>query len=539
MQLPSFSLILCGVFIAYISYSIYTVSLLFTPPLCTNEKYCSESYLCQNPKLQLNLFISTMSRPLRTEVIKVYTNTEFDYMHDQDIPLTLKIPNKTRYNGTLFLHVILSPKSINQIKQFNQLVNDQNAVYITIKMTEYAIPQAETFNLLGEEKDEKDKEKKKDLSQSISHIKSRITFMIMTDKIKLPLNNIPIELSNNLRLSKDYKFLPLLNYNFLDTRNKDLIKITQNTHSINITVSYAPISIGKLRLILHVEAAMQSFKQLDFTDKDIDEVKGIFADTNLYLLAGTVFISAMHLLFDFLAFKNDVSFWRSKNNLAGLSMQTILWRAFSQAIIFLYLIDEGSSLLVLIPTGVGTMIEFWKTKKILKAEFIWKKRYFPKIIFNWNKCSSVESITREFDIESMRYLSYLLYPLVVLGAIYSLLYLPHKSWYSWCIYSLVNGVYAFGFLFMLPQLFVNYKLKSVAHLPWRSFMYKAFNTFIDDVFAFIITMPVVHRVACFRDDAVFLVYLYQRWLYPVDKTRIDYSTIDENARIMNDISNKK
>lgn len=76
---------------------------------------------------------------------------------------------------------------------------------------------------------------------------------------------------------------------------------------------------------------------------------------------------------------------------------------------------------------------------------------------------------------------------------------------------MVNGVYAFGFLFMLPQLFVNYKLKSVAHLPWRSFMYKAFNTFIDDVFAFIITMPTAHRVACFRDDAVFLIYLYQRW----------------------------
>ena len=54
-------------------------------------------------------------------------------------------------------------------------------------------------------------------------------------------------------------------------------------------------------------------------------------------------------------------------------------------------------------------------------------------------------------------------------------------------------------------------------------MYKAFNTFIDDLFAFIITMPTAHRVACFRDDIVFLVYLYQRYLYPVDKTRIDMS----------------
>lgn len=68
-------------------------------------------------------------------------------------------------------------------------------------------------------------------------------------------------------------------------------------HSTNVTVQYTPISIGKLRLILHLEAAMQNFKQLGFTDKDIDEIKGIFADTNLYLLAGTVFISAMHVSF--------------------------------------------------------------------------------------------------------------------------------------------------------------------------------------------------------------------------------------------------
>lgn len=65
---------------------------------------------------------------------------------------------------------------------------------------------------------------------------------------------------------------------------------------------------------------------------------------------------------------------------------------------------------------------------------------------------------------------------------------------------------------MLPQLFVNYKLKSVAALPWRSFMYKAFNTFIDDIFAFIITMPTAHRLACFRDDIVFVIYLVRATL---------------------------
>ena len=96
-------------------------------------------------------------------------------------------------------------------------------------------------------------------------------------------------------LEPSITFLPIINYNFLYTRYKDLVKLTQKMHNASVTVNYSPISIGKLRLILHIEAAMHNFKQLGFTDKDIDEVKGIFADTNLYLLAGTVFISAMHV----------------------------------------------------------------------------------------------------------------------------------------------------------------------------------------------------------------------------------------------------
>mmetsp|Transcript_44827 Transcript_44827/g.89986 ORF Transcript_44827/g.89986 Transcript_44827/m.89986 type:complete len:156 (-) Transcript_44827:47-514(-) len=119
----------------------------------------------------------------------------------------------------------------------------------------------------------------------------------------------------------------------------------------------------------------------------------------------------------------------------------------------------------------------------------------------------------------MKWLGRVLYPLVIAWAMYSLITRPHKSWWSWAIHSLAHAVYTFGFIGMTPQLFVNYKLKSVAHLPWKAFMYKAFNTFIDDVFSWVIAMPMSHRIACLRDDVVFFVYLYQRYLYPVDKTR--------------------
>lgn len=101
----------------------------------------------------------------------------------------------------------------------------------------------------------------------------------------------------------------------------------------------------------------------------------------------------------------------------------------------------------------------------------------------------------------------MIYPLVIIYAAYSLIYETHKSWYSWILSSLVGFIYTFGFIMMTPQLFINYKMKSVAHMPWKTFIYKALNTFIDDLFAFIIRMPTLHRLACFRDGKVWFEYL--------------------------------
>ncbi|CAE8595891.1 unnamed protein product, partial [Polarella glacialis] len=95
----------------------------------------------------------------------------------------------------------------------------------------------------------------------------------------------------------------------------------------------------------------------------------------------------------------------------------------------------------------------------------------------------------------------------------------HRGWYSFLVSTAAGGVYTFGFVMMTPQLYINYKLKSVEHLPWRALSYKAMNTFVDDIAAFLIDMPVMHRLACFRDDIVFFIYIYQRWKYSVDKTR--------------------
>lgn len=50
-------------------------------------------------------------------------------------------------------------------------------------------------------------------------------------------------------------------------------------------------------------------------------------------------------------------------------------------------------------------------------------------------------------------------------------------------------------------------------------VYKIFNTFIDDVFAWVVKMPMKHRIMTLRDDVVFAIFLYQYIAYRTDKSR--------------------
>lgn len=193
----------------------------------------------------------------------------------------------------------------------------------------------------------------------------------------------------------------------------------------------------------------------------------------------------------------------------------MLINAAFQFIIFLYLLDQDTSWLILVSMAIGTLIELWKITRVVSFKIIYTG-FFPRLTF---ELRSTNSASNEYDSQAVKYLGILSVPLLIGYSLYSLFYEQHRGWYSFILSALVGFVYTFGFISMTPQLFINYKMKSVAHMPWRVFVYKALNTFIDDLFAFVIKMPLLHRIACFRDDLIFLVYLYQRWIYPVDKSR--------------------
>lgn len=233
-----------------------------------------------------------------------------------------------------------------------------------------------------------------------------------------------------------------------------------------------------------------------FNDHDFDDIKSFFTTQRLYVLVLTYVISMLHMFFDFLAFKSDVGtvsctkyscildtsqgctlnvalqasellsmksfilrpshkyagFYRTKTNFAGISSRSLISNFICQLIVYLYLVDnEYTSTVVLTSSGISTLIELWKIKRILKVTVEWKG-LLPMVV---NKStSSAEDETDQFDRTAMRWLNIILYPLVVASAVWSLIHHPHKSWWSWAISGLAHCVYTFGFIMVVYRAYL-------------------------------------------------------------------------------------
>lgn len=236
---------------------------------------------------------------------------------------------------------------------------------------------------------------------------------------------------------------------------------------------------------------------------DYDEYKRMFIETNLYLLGVTFIVSMLHSVFECLAFKNDIAFWREKDSMEGISVKTLYMQLGMSVIIALYLLENETSLMISAPHFMGIFLDLWKLKKASKFT---RTATFP--YFTLEDKDTYKGVTKEYDRIAMKYMMWAMYPLMGCYTVYSVVYNEHKGWYSFILNTLVGGIYVFGFIQMTPQLYINYRLQSVEHMPGRTLTYRFLNTIIDDLFSFIITMPTMHRISCFRDDFIFVIYMY-------------------------------
>ncbi|EEA05325.1 clptm1 family protein [Cryptosporidium muris RN66] len=316
---------------------------------------------------------------------------------------------------------------------------------------------------------------------------------------------------------------------------------------LNLTLTFDTFTLFKYSIQRQMVDSweFQNHYGLGQNQRDIFMIKRIFLETNRYYLMFSFVFFVLHSSFQVLAFKNDISFWHNNESMHGLSGLSIFASFISELIIGLYLLDSNeTSWILLVEIFIGISISAWK---MWKAKIFVLSKKFPYINFKqvFNDTSETdkhlknsETLTRHYDYVAIKYMSIMLIPCTFGYAIYCLNHYKYRSWYSFFISVLAGTVYTFGFIMMTPQLYINYKLKSVDHLPWRYLIYKALNTFIDDIFSFIIDMPWMHRLACFRDDVIFIIYIYQRWIYSEDKSRGHLSGDNELVKTANTVEER-
>ncbi|TDZ26409.1 Cleft lip and palate transmembrane protein 1-like protein [Colletotrichum orbiculare MAFF 240422] len=451
-----------------------------------------------------------------------------NYSDKRSIDTTITVPPSVQNNGTLWGHFYLSLPGSVQDPHLDTF-DPASAYYFAYPLTQYIPKKKEkkTRSLLdgqAEEEPEQDVAEKDNGPTIASYYHPNASLSIIPNTGVLEYRTTHPAVRQFLHIEptgardgsgKHSWYYPILFVNTFWQLKSQMILLNDTVETLPLHIDLNNLRSWQFNTLAAIEAsAKESARQAAFggslpgggDGSEIEMVKEIFMDTNPILLAITVVVSIAHMVLEMLAFGSDIAHYRKKKDNVGISVRSILANVFMQSVILLYLIDnsQNTSWMILGSQAMGIVIELWKITTVVNIAV----RPAPPgswlpyaIVFeDKHKLSETEEKTKEYDEIAFKYMYIAGVPLLIAYAVYSLVYETHKSWYSYVISTLVGAVYAYGFLLMVPSLYINYRLKSVAHMPGKAMMYKFLNTFIDDLFAFTIKMPFLHRLSTFRDD---------------------------------------
>ncbi|KAJ1829599.1 Cleft lip and palate associated transmembrane protein 1 [Coemansia sp. RSA 2599] len=428
--------------------------------------------------------------------------------------------------------------------------------------------------LLGKDKEaenHKDVAADRENEPWVPHAKTRLQWEIVLEDNtfydwRMPLDLVPFMRVQKNVSSKHHPYAPLAWENPLAVYAKHWVPLTNQSavsestpldaEFIDVDVSLAGVVLGWFRLCNYASQGMKELTSsrslIHYTETDVDNLKEMVYEVNPLMLAITLAAMALHLLFEFLAYKEDVAFWsnKSKDSIQGISRSSMLMGLASSWLSFLYMWDrrKETSVVVIAGAAVGAVVEAWKVTKVFSARDIFSA-IKGKPVSDTNRQHAQQSpqdkdtseaakrgqVQREVDQQTAWYMVRVCIPVMAAYATYSLLYQKHESYVSWFLNISLITVYSLEFVQMWPQLLINHKLKTVDMLPLTAFLYRFLRTFIDDLFALVVPMPLVERIGTLRDDVVFVVLCYQWFRFPRRKSPPEHSVNDKD----NDKEKKK
>lgn len=445
-----------------------------------------------NSSLDLSIYVSpSLVMPalskvdLSTLVLQEKNFTLGDWKDTREIDTAFKVPTEVKNNGTLYAHFYIAQHG----SALDPIASNYNVAtaYHFYRAFNVVMPKkkkAKTKNLL------KGSDESEDMVEEVttgpvfgSYYHPNFTMSFIPDSGLQSYGAMHPAVRQHVHLEssgardssgQNTWYYPILFVNTFWQLRDHMSELNSTVETLPLHITLNNMANWKMSLFASIDESMKQNQRQAASGgpmpaagdgSEFEEFKRVLIDTNIYLLSTTAIVSVLHMIFEALAFKSDISHWRHKKDNVGISVRTILANVFMQTIIFLYLMDnsDGTSWMILLGQGMGILIEAWKITKTVDV------RVRPADDGSWlpykvtfedkHKLSETEQKTKEYDEIAFRYLYLVAIPLLGAYAVYSLVYDSHKSWYSFVITTLVGSVYAYGFLMMVPSLYINYRLK--------------------------------------------------------------------------------
>ncbi|KAI8607584.1 cleft lip and palate transmembrane 1, partial [Chytriomyces sp. MP71] len=358
--------------------------------------------------------------------------------------MELPLSSEVQRNGSLYAHMYLTRHGQSPNPVAKSYVEEQT-LYCNKLLTRYQKRRKVVIkkNLVAGSKDDEKAETEpvpatmEEDDRWVSYWWRNLTISLVAESSAIP-SSIPPPIQQHLELAEDgLHYYPIFYTDDFWMLSDQLYPINETVKAVNLTLKWEPKSFWYFQTLTMMDDSFKTQVSMMGQDaREHDQIKSMFAETNPILLAVTFAVSMLHSLFDFLAFKNDISFWRNKKDMEGMSFRTIVLNVITQLIIFLYLLDNDTSWMILISNGIGLLIEAWK---INKTVIVQRKDTFPFFdLIDKYPPSKLTRKTRKYDQMAFKYLSYALIPLLSGYTIYSVYYEEHKGWYSFIVGTLVG-----------------------------------------------------------------------------------------------------
>lgn len=249
-----------------------------------------------------------------------------NYSDTREIDTTIKIPKSVQQNGTLWAHFFVA-RTGHQLDPAAKGYSSDNAVYFPRPLNQY-LPKKKAKklkNLLATPEGETDEEEDNTPAVStVSYYHPNFTLSVIPDSGIQKFTQMQPAVRQYLQLErtdardasgKHGWYYPILFLNTFWQLKSHMTELNSTVESVPLRITLDNMANWKFSILSSVdEGAKQSARQAAYggpvpgggDGTEWEMVKEILLDTNIYLLGTTGVVTILHMLFETLAFKNDI-----------------------------------------------------------------------------------------------------------------------------------------------------------------------------------------------------------------------------------------